>query len=262
MISIKTKKDIETLKKGGFLLGGVLRELSLMVKPGITTLELEERACALIGEIGGRPSFKGYRPGGAGKRFPTALCTSINEEVVHAPAVPARVLVSGDVVGIDVGMEYDGLFTDMALTVGVGVVSGGVKKLLKVTKSALMKGIEQMRPGNKLSDIGRAIQLHAEGNGFSVVRDLVGHGVGYAVHEDPNVPNYVNRDLLKNDVVLKEGMVLALEPMICSGKFHVETLRDGFSVVTKDRSLAAQFEHTVAVVEGGYLILTGVPEGA
>ena len=256
MISIKTKEDIRKLKEGGVILAEVLRDVARMVKSGITTLELETFACELIGRAGGVPSFKGYRPGGRGRKFPTALCTSINEEVVHAPSIPARALKSGDIIGIDVGMKYKGLYTDTAVTVGVGVISANAKNLLKVTKSALYKGVDQIRPGARLSDIGRAIQQHAEGNGFSVVRDLVGHGVGYMVHEDPNVPNYVNRDVLKNDVVLREGMVLALEPMIAAGRFEVRTLSDGFSVATRDGSLAAQFEHTVAVVDGGFEILT------
>lgn len=256
MVSIKTDRDVKILKEGGAILGSILKEVSARVKPGVITSELENFACQLIEGAGGRPSFKGYRPGGKGRAFPTALCTSVNYEVVHAPAIPARELKTGDIVGIDVGMEYRGLFTDTAVTVGVGAISNEAKKLLKVTRKALYKGIEVMRPGAKVSDIGKAIQDYAESNGYSVVRDLVGHGVGYAVHEDPHVCNYVDKEVRRNDVVLKKGMVLALEPMINVGGFAVETLSDGFSVATKDRSLAAQFEHTVAVVDGGYLIIT------
>ncbi|MBL7058116.1 type I methionyl aminopeptidase [Patescibacteria group bacterium] len=256
MISIKTDKEIEVLREGGLILGGILNDVARKVKPGVTTLELETLACLLIKAANGRPSFKGYKPSRGSKPFPTALCTSINYEVVHAPAIPSRILKSGDIVGIDIGMEYKGLYTDTAVTVGVGVITNEAKKLLKVTNNSLHKSIEVIKPGAKLSDVSKAIQEHTEMNGYSVVRDFVGHGVGYAVHEDPQVPNFVNKQTRRDDIILKKGMVLAIEPMITAGSFEVDVLKDGFSVVTKDKSLAAQFEHTVAVVDGGVVIIT------
>ncbi len=256
MISIKTDNEILILREGGAILGDILRKLECCVEPGVSTMYLEDLACKLIAKMGGIPSFKNYQPGGKGKPFPTALCTSINQEVVHAPAIPSRKLKSGDIIGIDVGMKYRGLFTDTAITVGVGSVGNDAKKLLRVTKNALFKGINQIRPGNHLSEVSRAVQDHVEGYGYSVVRDLVGHGVGYKVHEEPQIFNYINKEVLNNDIILKKGMVLALEPMVNIGGYEVDTLRDGFSVITRDGSLAAQFEHTIAVTENSFLIIT------
>ena len=264
MITIKKKEEIEILCEGGRILAGVLDKLTKEVRPGVTTGELEKMACDLIEEDGGRPSFKGYKSVLGAKAFPTALCISINNEVVHAPALPSRKLASGDIVGIDVGMEYpykrntDGYYTDMAITLGVGEISKEAEKLIAVAKESLELAVKKVKPGNTLNDIGRVIQQLAESRDFSVVRELVGHGVGYDVHEEPRVPNYEIADKSLENVVLKSGMVIAIEPMVNEGDWKVKTAPDGFTVLTADESLSAHFEHTVAVTEEGYLILTAL----
>jgi methionyl aminopeptidase len=264
MIIIKTKKEIEIMRAGGKILARVLKKLAQAVEPGVTTGDLEKMANELIAAAGGRPSFRGYKSMMETKAFPTALCTSINNEIVHAPALPARELKEGDIVGIDIGMEYPygketrGYYTDMAVTVPVGKVSPLAEKLIKVTKKALKLAIEQVKPNNTLNDIGRAVQEYVEGQGFSVVRDLVGHGVGTAVHEDPQVPNYEITDRRLKNVVLKPGMTIAIEPMVNAGTWRVKVLRDGFTIVTADGKLSAHFEHTVAVTKNGCEVITAL----
>ena len=256
MISIKTTREIEEIKKGGRILGNILKELSKMVKPGVTTGELELKAEELIKIAGGRSSFK-YYDGGDGHPYPTVLCTSIDNEVVHAPAVPSRVLKEGSIIGIDIGMEYpnkNGFFTDTAITVPVGRISKETNKLLEVTKKALYLGIKQVKPGRKISDIGKAIEKYIAKFGYGIVRDLVGHGVGYAVHEEPRIPNYFDPALEK--VEIKEGMVLAIEPMINLGSWKVLEDRDGLTIKTADESLSAHFEHTIVVTKRGVEIVT------
>lgn len=254
MIRLKTKQDIEKLRRGGHILSLVLDEVEKTIKPGISTQSLTDLADKLIKERGGRPSFKGYRAAWADGVYPAALCVSINEEVVHGIPAPNKIIKEGDVVGIDCGLEYEGLFTDMARTIMVGKVGPGLKKLVSVTFESLMKGIKQIKPGNKISDISRAIQEHVEKNGFSVVRQLVGHGVGYSAHEEPQIPNFVDRSV--PDIILKEGMVLAIEPMVNVGGAEVDSLEDGWTIVTYDKSVSAHFEHTVAVTDKGYEIIT------
>ncbi len=261
MISIKTKEEIEIIREGGKKLAEILRKLSAEVAPGIKTGQLEESACELIEKIGGRPAFKNLLiPGN--KRFPTAICASINNEVVHAPALPSRELRAGDIVKIDIGMEYPygkgkaGYYTDMAATVPVGEIDNEVQRLVDVTKKCLRLGIEQVRAGNDLNDIGRAIQNYAEAKGFSVVREMVGHGVGYDTHEEPQVPHFEVLDNSMKIITLKPGMVIAIEPMINMGDWKIKLSSDGYTYVTKDGSLSAQFEHTVAVTKEGYIILT------
>lgn len=254
MIRLKTKSDIEKLRLGGKILSSVLDEVEKNIKPGITTQSLTDLAEKLIKEQGGRPSFKGYKAAWSDGVYPAALCVSINEEVVHGLPAPDRIIKEGDIVGIDCGLEYQGLFTDMARTIMVGKVGPGLKKLVSVTFESLMKGIKQIKPGHKISDISRAIQEHVEKNGFSVVRQLVGHGVGFSAHEDPQIPNFVDRSV--PDIVLKEGMVLAIEPMVNVGGAEVDSLADGWTIVTKDKSISAHFEHTIAVTDKGYEILT------
>ncbi len=261
---IKNEKEIEILREGGKILAGILEKLTSKVKPRVTTGDLEKLACDLIKRAGGRPSFKGFKSMHEAGAFPTAICASINEEIVHAPALPSRFIKSGDIIGIDVGMEYpyndkeNGYYTDVAVTVPVGEVSKEVKKLVEVTEKSLKLAINQVKPGNNLSDIGRAVQTIAEANGFSVVRDLVGHGVGNAVHEDPQVPNYEIKDNSIKNVVLKPGMVIAIEPMINIGGYEIKSMPDGFTIVTADRSLSAHFEHTVAVTKGGCIVITEI----
>lgn len=262
MIIIKTDNEIAIMRQGGKILAGILNKVAAAVKPGITTGDLERLANKLIAENGGRPSFKGYKSMMETKAFPTALCTSINNEVVHAPALPARRLNAGDIIGIDVGMEYPygpsghGYYTDMAVTVAVGKVNNEAKKLMKITKKALEQAIKQVRPGGSLNDIGQAVQATAEEAGFSVVRDLVGHGVGTAVHEDPQVPNYKLAGSGIEGIILKPGMTIAIEPMVNIGRAEVKSLADGFTFVTADKKLSAHFEHTVAVMENGCEVIT------
>ena len=251
-IIVKTKEEINIIRQGGKILASVLRRLGESVAPGVSTGDLETLACDLIAAAGGQPSFKGYESGG--RPFPTALCASINHEVVHAPALPSRVLQSGDIIGIDVGMEYKGYFTDMAATFGVGKISEEAKKLIKVTRESLERGLGQIKPGNSLNDIARAIQTFVEANGFSIVRDLVGHGVGHEVHEDPQIPNFVIP--INDNIILRPGMVIAIEPMVNVGGFAIKNGKDGMTFETADKSLSAHFEYTVAVTAEGCEILT------
>lgn len=247
------------MRKGGKILAEIIKKISKEVKPGVTTGYLEKMACDLIEKAGGRPSFKGYKSMLDAKAFPTAFCASINDEIVHAPALPSRELKQGDIIGLDLGIEYpaiNGYYTDMAVTVPVGKVSKEVKKLIKTTKKSLDLAIAQVKSGNDLNDIGRAIQQHAEKNGFSVVRDLVGHGVGVDVHEEPQVPNYEILDNSLENIVLKEGMVIAIEPMINIGSYNIKCGKDRLTILTTDGKLSAHFEHTVAVTKDGYEILT------
>jgi methionyl aminopeptidase len=257
-IYIKIDEEIKIMRQGGKILAQVLDELRSAVRPGVTTGELNALAEKLIAKHGATPAFKNYRPDPRGMPFPTTLCTSINEEVVHAPALPSRSLKEGDIICLDLGLKYpagdDGLFTDAAVTAAVGKISSEAEKLMRVTAEALEAGISQVRPGNFTSDIGRAIQGYVEKNGFSVVRDLVGHGVGKYVHEAPRVPNFFDR--YEKPVELKEGMTICLEPMVCVGGPEVRTQADGWTVVTADGSLSAHFEHTVAVTKNGHEILT------
>lgn len=254
---IKTPEEIAVLREGGALLARALRETAAAVRVGITTEELDAIATRVLREGGGEPSFLGYKTRAGDRPYPTTLCTSINHEVVHAPAVPGRVLNEGDVVGIDIGVRYLGYCTDMAVTVAVGEVPKPVRKLVQVTREALFRGLEQLRPGNLISDIGAAVQRHVEKNGLGVVRDLVGHGVGKKVHEDPRIPNYFDPHL--KPVRIRPGMVLCIEPMVTLGEYHVETLEDGWTIVTADASPAAHFEVTAVVTEHGHEIITPLP---
>ena len=264
MIIIKTEKEIEIMKEGGKKLAQILKTLASQVEPGVTTMDLENMACDLIKKAGGRPSFRGHKTMLETKVFPTALCTSINDEIVHAPATPARKLKSGDILGIDVGMEYPfnkdtrGYYTDTAVTVGVGKVSKEAKRLTQITEKSLKLAIKKVKPGNTINDIGKAVQEYVESEGFSVVRDLVGHGVGTAVHEDPQVPNFEITNKKSKQVVLEPGMTIAIEPMVNVGEKEVKSLDNGFSIATLDGSLSAHFEHTVAVTKKGCEVLTKI----
>lgn len=254
MITIKKSNEIRIIRESGRILASVLNEVAEAVRPGVTTAELDKLAVDLILAAGARPSFQGYCGSGEEKPFPTALCASVNEELVHAPATPPRELKSGDIIGLDLGVEYKGFYTDMAVTVPVGKIDKKAVELIKVTKKSLDKGLGQVKPGNFISDISRAVQKYVESRGFSVIRQLVGHGVGYQVHEDPRIPNFIEPGQPK--IGLKEGMVLAIEPMVAIGDWRVKTLSDGWTVVMADRSLAAHFEHTVVVTKDGCEILT------
>jgi methionyl aminopeptidase len=253
-IKLKTKEDIDKMRSGGKILARVMSEVTKAVKPGVNAKELHNLTVKLIKASGGKPSFEGYTTSWAPVAFPSAVCVSVNEEVVHGMAVTQKIIKSGDIVGLDIGMEYDGRFTDMAKSVIAGSVDKEAKKLVRVAEDALMAGIKQIKPGNHVSDVSRAIEDVVKKSGFSVVKQLVGHGVGFGVHEPPQIPNYVDHDV--DDIELKEGMCLALEPMVNVGGWEVENLEDGWTVVTKDGSLSAHFEHTVVVTGDGYEILT------
>lgn len=250
---VKQPKEIAFLREGGALLARVLDDVAAAVAPGVTTMQLNEMADKGIRACGGTPAFLGYggRPDGS-KAFPCALCTSVNEEVVHTIPHHEKVLEDGDIIGLDIGMKYKGLFTDHAVTVPVGKVSKEAKKLTDVTKKSLYAGLKIIAPGKTLGDLGHAIQTVIEKAGFSVVRELVGHGVGYEVHEPPHVPNFGRKG---KGLVLKEGMVLAIEPMANVGAPHV-TFTDNWAVLTADASLSAHFEHTIVVTKNGCEILT------
>jgi len=236
------------MRRSGRIVRQVLNEVSSLVKPGISTMDLERAAEKLIRDSGAKPAFKGYYD------YPCVLCTSINDEIVHGIPNENRVLKSGDIVSIDVGVVLDGFYGDAAVTVPVGdEIRSETRKLLDVTRESLQKAIEQMRIGNTVGDVGAAVQELVEANGFSVVRDFVGHGIGTRLHEDPQVPNFGSRG---HGTRLKEGMVLAIEPMVNAGKPGARLLEDKWTAVTEDGSASAHFEHCVAVTKNGPLVLT------
>jgi methionyl aminopeptidase len=256
---IKTTEEIDAIRRGGLLLSRVLGKVARRVAPGISTAELDDLAEKEILKSGGTPAFKGYRVSGS-PPYNSTVCTSVNDEVVHGLAHPGRVLKEGDIIGLDIGMRHpagDGYYTDMAITVPVGKISKNAERLIWVTRECLERALAVTRAGAKLSEISLAVQSHAEGSGYGVVRDLTGHGVGYAVHEEPRVPNFVDPDT--RDLILKEGMVLAIEPMINAGSWRVKMLDDGWTVKTSDGSLSAHFENTIVVTKDGCEILTPFP---
>src|SRR6202166_3801748 len=236
------------MRRSGHIVRQVLDELKAMVAPGVSTMDLEKAADKKIKELGAKPAFKGYYD------YPCVLCTSVNEEIVHGIASPKRVLKAGDIVSIDCGVVLDGYYGDAAVTVAVGdSISPERQKLLEVTEASLYKAIEQAKVGNSISDIGGAVQEYVEANGFSVVREFVGHGIGTKLHEEPQVPNYGTRG---HGARLREGMVLAIEPMVNSGHPGTRVLEDKWTAVTADGSYSAHFEHCVAVTKDGPMILT------
>ena len=235
------------MRAAGRRVGEVLTAMRAMVAPGVTTGELDSLAERLITDAGAVPAFKGYHG------YPATICASVNEEVIHGIPSAQRVLREGDVISIDVGASLGGYFGDSALTLPVGRVSEDAATLLRVTEESLYKAIETVKPGGRVSDIGHAVQRHVEAYGFSVVREFVGHGIGQQMHEEPQVPNYGEAG---RGPRLSEGMVLAIEPMVNAGKPAVKVLADGWTAVTRDKSLSAHFEHTVAVTAEGAWILT------
>ncbi|MCF7795299.1 type I methionyl aminopeptidase [Patescibacteria group bacterium] len=272
-MTIKSKEEIAVLREGGKILANILEETLKMVKPGITTLELEEFANSKILKAGGRPAFK-HHPMGGDLYFPSALCTSINEEIVHGPAVPARELKNGDIISLDVGMEWPfqgqherivnphslggGYYTDMSKTIAVGKISKEAKKLIAVTKDCLSAGINAAKVGNTINDIGKAVETVAKKYGYGVVKDLVGHGVGHEVHEKPDIFNYSIGDSHPLNFKLEKGMVIAIEPMITLGTYKIKEGQDGFSYITKDSKLSAHFEHSLAITDSDPLIITNL----
>lgn len=249
MVQLKSPAEIEKMRKACVIVGQILQEIEELVKPGISTYDLDLFAQTRTKEMGAKPAFKGYNG------FPGTLCVSVNEEVVHGIPSKKRILKDGDIVGLDFGVILDGWFGDSARTFPVGKISAEATQLLEVTEKSLFLGIQEARSGQHLLDIGYAIQNYVESFGYSVVREFVGHGIGKNLHEDPQVPNFGARG---KGMLLKPGMVLAIEPMINIGKPDVKVLADGWTAVTVDKKLSAHFEHTIAITEAGTEILTKV----
>jgi methionyl aminopeptidase len=246
VIVCRSQSEIDKLRRVNQLVARILAELRQVVVPGITTIDIDELAERRVREAGAEPAFKGYHG------YPATVCASVNEQVVHG--IPStRPLANGDIVSIDMGAKLDGFFGDCAVTVPVGKVTPQARELLRVTEEALFRGIDRVRPGARVSDIGAAVQQHVESQGFSVVREFVGHGIGTSLHEEPQVANYGPAG---HGPRLTEGMVVAIEPMVNAGKPAVKVLSDGWTAVTKDKSLSAHFEHTVVVTRDGREILT------
>ena len=246
-IAIKTPQEIEKMRRSGAILRQVHQAVEQTVKPGATTMDMERVAEAKIRELGAKPAFKGYND------YPACLCTSVNNEVIHGIPSARRVLQEGDIVSVDCGVILDGYYSDAAVTYPVGRISAQTRKLLDVTRASLEQAIQEVQVGSTLGDVGAAVQEMCEAEGFGVVRDFVGHGIGKSMHEDPQVPNYGKRG---KGTKLKAGMVLAIEPMINAGGAEVKVLKDGWTAVTVDGSMSAHFEHTVAVTKDGPLVLT------
>jgi len=246
MITIKTTEEIKIMAEGGKILAGIMKELEGMVRPGIATKDLDKAAEGLVLSSGGKCSFKNYHG------YPACLCASINEEIVHA--VPSdRVLKDGDILSLDLGLIWKGYHTDMAITLPVGKISHEAKKLLEAAKKALEIGIKEAKIGSTFGDISFAIQKYVESQGFNVVRELCGHGIGKNLHEDPEILNYGKEGTGSE---LAEGMVFCLEPMVTAGDWHIKKSKDGFGYQTKDGFLSAHFEHTIAVAPTGCQVLT------
>ncbi len=248
MVHLKTEQEISKIRKASQIVARTLQILGEHVQEGITTKELDKIAESEIRKEGGIPAFKGYRG------FPATLCVSVNEEIIHGiPSV--KKLKKGDIVGLDLGAIWQGFYGDAARTVAVGEISDEARKLTQVTEESLWIGIKQARAGNRVGDIGYAVQQHVEANGYSVVREFVGHGIGRSLHEDPQVPNYGKQG---HGHRLKPGLVLAIEPMVCMGSNEVRMLEDNWTAVTKDGSLSAHFEHSIAITNNGPVILSAL----
>ena len=247
MVILKSLQEIEKIRNACLVVANVLKIIRTKVQAGITTKELDDFAEQFIKDAGAKPAFKGYRG------YPCSLCTSVNEQVVHG--IPSKVVVlkQGDIISIDVGAVVDGFYGDAAITVPVGSITNEAERLIKITEESLLKGIAEARPGNRLYDISAAVQSHVEAHGFSVVREFVGHGIGRNLHEDPQIPNFGDRG---GGPRIKAGMVLAIEPMVNAGGSVTKVKEDGWTAVTADGSLSAHFEHTIAVMADGPLILT------
>ncbi len=246
MIPLKSEDDLRMMREAGKILAKTMQKLREFVRAGISTAELDQIAAGLLREENVAPAFKGYNG------YPANICASVNEEIVHG--IPGeRRLKDGDIIGLDLGLNYKGYFSDLAVTLGVGRLNSSVNRLIEVTKDALSQGIKQARPGNHLSDISYAVQKYVEKNGFSVVRQFVGHGIGLNLHEEPEIPNFGKPHQRE---VLKSGMVFAIEPMVNMGSWESIILDNGWTAVTKDGLPSAHFEHTVAITENGPEILT------
>lgn len=258
MVYLKSQEEIEVMRRANQLVARVLQAVRSTAREGVTTLELDHLAEEMIRKAGGRPAFKGYKGNGP-YPFPGTLCVSVNEEVVHGIPSADRCLRDGDIVSVDCGAILDGFFGDAAVTIPIGRVSETAKRLLQVTEEALSKAILVVQIGKRISDIGAVIQDYVEAAGFSVVRDFVGHGIGRALHEEPQIPHYRSSG---DNTRLRTGMVIAIEPMINEGSYEVETASDGWTQRTRDRKLSAHFEHSIAIGKDGPIVLSRLPEGA
>lgn len=249
----KTKEEIVAMREGGKLLARILREVSEKVVPGVSTAFLNDEAERLIKQYGVKPVFLGYKPSWAESAYPAVICTSVNDEVVHAIPSSQRILKEGDILGLDLAIWHKDMCVDSAITLGVGKIVQNAQKLIDVTRESLQRGIAVVKAGGRLGDIGHAVQAYVEQNGFSVVRDLAGHGVGHAMHEEPSVLNFGKKG---TGEVLEEGMTIAIEPMVNAGTWKVKSDADGWTIRTSDGSLSAHFEHTVLITKDGYEVLT------
>ena len=255
MIRLKSKEEINILKGGGEKLSEIMRRLKEAVGLGVNSQKLEEMAKKLIEEAGGEPAFLGYAPNG-NKKYPSALCLSINEAIVHTPASLSREIKDGDVVSLDLGFKYKGLITDMATTVVVGKATEQVHRLLDATKKALERAIIECKAGAPISAVGKKIDSVAKSAGFNVIIELVGHGVGYEVHEAPTVPNFYDKSM--DTIIMEEGLVIAIEPMVALGSGKIILAKDGWTYKTRDKNIAAHFEATIAVTKDSPIVLTPV----
>lgn len=254
MIVRKTAAELEKMRRAGLLVHEILIKLGEMAEPGVSTWDLEVVAAKMMDDAGAKPAFKGYYVPAAGQRYKYVLCTSVNSEIVHGMPSPKRVLQVGDLLSIDTGVSLDGFYGDSALTVGVGEINDEAKRLIRITEESLELAIDQVREGKRLFDICGTVEKYVTENGFSIVREYVGHGIGTQLHEEPQIPNYV--DKRNENPRLQEGMVLAIEPMVNSGRPETRVLKDRWTAVTKDGSYSAHFEHCVAVTSNGPWVLT------
>ncbi|MDI9430976.1 MAG: type I methionyl aminopeptidase [Sedimentisphaerales bacterium] len=255
-VTLRSRKEIELMRRAGAVVASVLSKLQEVAEPGVTTAQLDRVALEMVAEAGAEALFKGVRSPQARQPFPGAICASVNDEVVHGIPSETTVLRAGDLLSVDFGVRLGGYCGDSATTVAIGEISSDKRRLMDATKGMLDVAIAEARPGVRWSQVARKMQQYVEDGGFSVVRDFVGHGIGTKMHEDPKVPNFVSRELLADDIFLTEGMVLAVEPMVNAGSYHVRTLANGWTVVTKDGKCSAHFEHTLAIVKGGCDVLT------
>jgi len=250
----KNMAELERMRAAGMLVWQILDKLKSMVREGVTTYDLDVTAEKMMADAGARPAFKGYKTAAADTKFPFVLCTSVNDEIVHGMPSQKRVLKSGDIVSIDTGVQLNGFYGDSAVTVGIGEISEETRRLMEVTRESLELAIEKARAGNRLFDICGTVERHVTANGFSIVREFVGHGIGSQMHEEPQIPNYVDRK--SENPRLKEGMVLAIEPMVNAGAPGSRVKPDKWTAVTEDGRYSAHFEHTVAITANGPWVLT------
>jgi methionyl aminopeptidase len=256
-ITLRSPREIELMRRASIVVADVLSKLQKIAEPGVTTAQLDRIALQMTADAGAQALFKGVRSPYARIPFPGVICASVNEQVVHGIPSENTTLQDGDILSIDFGVRLDGYCGDAAVTIPIGEVSEGKRRLMDVTSHVLDIAVATAAPEVKWSQVAAKMQSYAESAGFSVVKDFVGHGIGRKMHEEPRLPNFVSRDLLANDIILTEGMVLAVEPMINAGTSAVRTLKNGWTVVTKDGKCSAHFEHTIVIVKGGCEVLTG-----